>query len=279
MTTTRSLAVVLTALALLLDGLARGGALAQDTPARPPRQGRGENELVLIHGLGANASIWDDALPYLKGTFQVWTYELPGHGSTKPIADPTIVKEAEALRAYLALNDIVYPTLVGHGMGGMIALQYTLDHPADVYRLILIDAGPKQLASPQEKKRVGEALLADYDHFVASRFSIVSDDPDLVTRSVDMALRTDSTTMASLLMSSFDWDVSSRLATLSVPMLLIASQHFLPDPDNKQGYLVEYGFGGCHDLHFKRLDGVGYYAMLEAPVRVAAAILVFARRD
>ena len=69
---------------------------------RPPNlEGRGENEMVLIHGLGSNADIWDECLPFLKGTFKVWTFEMAGHGHTQPIPDPTIDKEAERLAAFL----------------------------------------------------------------------------------------------------------------------------------------------------------------------------------
>ncbi len=276
----RSLARVGAVLAVASLLAASVMAQSDDTPTRrPPREGRGEDELVLIHGLGTDTSVWDDMLPYVKGMFQVWTYELHGHGSTPPLRDPSIAAEAEALDAWLDANDIVYPVIVGHAMGGMIALQYTLDHPADVRRLILIDAGPKQIASDEEKAAVGQALIKDYDRFVATRFAMGSTRQDIVDKVVDLALRTDSTTMASLMLSSFDWDVSDRLATLSVPMLLLGSDNYLPEPGNERGYLTMYGFGKVRDLKFKRLAGVGHYAMLESPTQVAAAILVFGHPD
>ena len=112
-------------------------------PAQPLlREGRGENEVVLIHGLGADAGIWDNVLGYLGGSTQAFAYELHGHGTTRPLATPTIAAEAAALGEWLKAKDLPYPTLVGHGLGGMIALQFALDHPADVRRVILIDATP-----------------------------------------------------------------------------------------------------------------------------------------
>lgn len=243
------------------------------------REGRGENEVVLIHGLGADAGIWDNVLGYLRGSTQPFAYELHGHGKTRPLATPTIVAEAAALGEWLHEQDLPYPTLVGHGLGGMVALQFALDHPADVRRVILIDATPRQLASAEDRQELSRALLDDYDQFVASRYLMVSKDDKIAREAVDMALRTDSTSFASLLLSSFDWDVTKRLATFSVPMLVIGSENFLPEPGYENETLVSYGFGAARTLHFRKLPGTGHYLMLEQPAQLASLILVYVRQD
>jgi 3-oxoadipate enol-lactonase len=243
------------------------------------REGRGENEVVLIHGLGADPSVWDNVVGYLSGSMQVFTYELHGHGSTRPLATPTIVAEAAALGEWLRAKDLPYPTLVGHGLGGMVALQFALDHPADVRRVILIDATPRQLASPEDRKELSTALLADYDKFVATRYLMVSKDDKIARQAVDMALRTDSTTFASLLLSSFDWDVSKRLAGFPVPMLVIGSGNFLPDDGYERETLTSYGFGDARTLHFRKLPETGHYLMMEQPAQLASLILVYLREE
>ena len=112
---------------LLVVVVTGGGTLPaaiaqQDTPPDPnAREGRGENEIVLIHGLGANASVWDNVAPYLRGMLKVWIYELHGHGETPPLRAPSITTEAAALGEFLREHDLPYPTLVGHGMGALIA--------------------------------------------------------------------------------------------------------------------------------------------------------------
>lgn len=256
-------------------------AAAQPAVAGPPavREGRGENELVLIHGLGADASVWRDVAGFLMGSMRVETYELHGHGQTPPLPAPTIAAEAAALAQWLKEKDLPFPTIVGHGMGGMIALQFALDHPRDVKRLVLIDATPRQLASAADKQLVSQALLDDYDRYVASQYISVSAVDSISQRAVDMALRTDSTTLASLLLSSFGWDVSERLATFPVPMLVLGSDNFLPDPEHERETLSSYGFDQARTLHFRRLAGRGHYAMLEHPEQVASLIVVYARQD
>ncbi len=95
---------------------------------------------------------------------------MAGHGQTQPIIDPSINKEAERLAAFLEEKGITYPTLVGHALGGMVALKYTLDNPAEVSRLIVLDAAPMQLAGKDQKAAVGQELANNYDKYVYSRF-------------------------------------------------------------------------------------------------------------
>ena len=266
-----------TVLILLLSATLALPALAQDQgpPPPPPNlEGRGENELVLIHGLGSNADIWDDCLPFLKGNFKIWTFEMAGHGHTQPIADPTIEKEAERLAEFLKEEGIVYPTLVGHAMGGMVALQYTIDHPAKVSRIILLDSAPMQLAGEEQKAAVGQELASNYDQYVYSRFINMTPDKEVTERIVDTALRTDSATFISLLMSSFDFDVSDQLYSMSVPMLVVGSELMFPS-DDSQHMLEHYGFGKARWLSFKRMGGVGHFMMLEKPIYLASVLTTF----
>ncbi len=232
-------------------------------------------EMILIHGLGANASVWDGIVPFLQNTFHVRVFELAGHGLTKPVADDSITKEVDRLAEFIVAQNFDYPTLVGHGMGGMIAMQYALDHPAGVHRLIVMDSAPKQLIGPEEKAVVAEQLITNYDQFVASRYLSMSTSETVSERAIDMALRTDSATFVSLLMSSFDYDMTARLRTLSVPMLIIGSEMMFPENQSSRQLLAYYGFAEAHSLSFKRMAHTGHMMMLEQPIMTASVLLAF----
>lgn len=262
------------ALVMVLAGFAQ--AQVGDAPPPEYQEGRGEFEMVLIHGLGASNEIWGSIKPYLAGTFKVWTFELAGHGETQPIADPTIEKESARLADFLKAEGIAYPTLVGHGLGGMVALQYSLDHPADVHRLIMIDSAPKQLATQEQKVQVARAVAEQYDEFVFTRYSNMSPEPDITEEIVHMALRTHKATFTSLLLSSFDYDLTEQLRELTVPLLVIGSELLFPDPDQSKQVLHQIGFSNAPALTFKRLGRTGHYVMLERPTYTASVLLAFA---
>ena len=262
---------------------ARPTAAPADTTAPDPEpewlEGIGENELVLIHGLGADRTVWERITPYLKNQFDLHVYELHGHGQTPALENPSLENEVAALRTWIEEQGLYYPTLVGHGLGGMIAMRYTFDHPADVKRLVVIDSAPKQLATAEQKDDIARRLLEDYDRFVASRYVSISPDETVNDRAVDMALRTDSATFASLLLDSFDWDVSDEISNQSVPMLVVGSQSFLPDAGYERQYLTMYGFADARALAFKRLEGTGHYCMLEKPTYLGSVIAVWVKQS
>lgn len=232
-------------------------------------------QIILIHGLGSSASVWDQVTPILQGAFRVWLFELPGHGRTQPISQPTIDSLAKLLQDYITENEIEYPTLVGHAMGGLIAMRYTFSHPAEVDRLIVIDAAPKQLASQEQKLIVADQLMNDYDRFVASQYLELSTRQELNERILDQALRTDSATFIALLMSSFDFDLTEELPRQAVPILVVGSHALFPAPERAKERLNEIGYGKAHTISFKHMPEVGHYVMLEMPIHLASVILAF----
>ncbi|MFO7654489.1 MAG: alpha/beta hydrolase [Candidatus Krumholzibacteriia bacterium] len=252
---------------------------AAEAPAPIPREGRGENEIVLIHGLGSSAAVWDEIKPYLLGTFTVWTYELHGHGRSQPMADPTIAREAAALERFLRENDIVHPVLVGHAMGGMIAMEYAFAHPADVRRLVVIDAAPVQLATAEQKAQVARALMEDYDRFVASRYLGYSPAPEVAERILDDALRTHQQSFVSLLMSSFDYDLADEIESNPVPILVVGSEMLFSGGSDPRLLLHQMGYDRAQNIAFQAVDRTGHYIMLERPVALAGLIVAFSRTE
>jgi len=238
-------------------------------------EGRGEFEMVLVHGLGSDAAVWDDVRPYLDRTFKVWTFEMTGHGRTQPALNPTIEAEAERLGAFLEAEGIAYPTVVAHGIGGMVALRFALDNPSLCHRLILLDAVPRQLATPEQKAAAASLLAEDYNTFVAERFLQLSHDPDITDRILDTALKTHAPSYASIFMSTMDFDVTGELNGLSVPMLIVGSEMMFPSHEDSRAILEAVGFGYARSLSFKRLELAGHFVMLERPVYLASVLLAF----
>ena len=237
-------------------------------------RGRCECELVLVHGLGSSAAVWDEVVPYLRSC-EVWTYELPGHGATPPQSGLTLAAAAEDLGRFIAENDILQPSLVGHAMGGLIAMRHALDHQDEVKRLIIIDAAPRQLATPDQKLRITDGLTRDYDRFVASLYLSMSPHEEITDRLVDQALRTDSASFITLLMSSFDFDMTEELSRQIVPILVIGSALFFPDAQTVRPTLDRMGYMQARTVAFKRMGETGHFPMLERPAYLASVIQAY----
>ncbi|MDO9172693.1 MAG: alpha/beta hydrolase [bacterium] len=234
------------------------------------------SDIVLIHGLGSDASIWEGVTPRLQLGFRVWSYEMPGHGRTPPIKDATIATVADHLGRFLAEEGIHTPVLVGHGFGGLVAMTYAFDHPQQVRRLVLIDAVPRQSAPREMKVQVADQLANNYDAYLANYFGQLSQEKVIADRIVDQALRTEQITFTQLLLDSFDFDLSDELNGHDIPILVIGSGSLLPDPNLAQQFLDGYGFAGARTIAFKTMPGVGHFVMLEEPDYTASVIAAYA---
>jgi len=98
--------------------------------------------LLLIHGIGDNSTTWHTVHSKLAQRFTVIAPDLLGHGqSDKPRADYSVAAYANGMRDLLSVLDIEKVTVVGHSLGGGVAMQFAYQFPQLVDRLILVGAG------------------------------------------------------------------------------------------------------------------------------------------
>lgn len=98
--------------------------------------------ILLIHGIGDNSTTWHTVQSTLAQRFTVIAPDLLGHGrSDKPRADYSVAAYANGMRDLLSVLDIDRVTVVGHSLGGGVAMQFAYQFPQLVDRLILVGAG------------------------------------------------------------------------------------------------------------------------------------------
>src|SRR3954451_3773974 len=98
--------------------------------------------LLLLHGIGNSAQTWAGVIEKLSAAHTVLAPDLLGHGSSdKPRGDYSIAGYANGMRDLLSVLDIEQVTVVGHSLGGGIALQFAYQFPERCARLVLVGSG------------------------------------------------------------------------------------------------------------------------------------------
>lgn len=104
-------------------------------------EGTGE-AILLVHGIAGSSRTWRAVIPALARNHRVIAPDLLGHGSsTKPRSDYSLGALSVLLRDILDELGITSATIVGHSLGGGIAMQFGYQHPGYVQRLVLIASG------------------------------------------------------------------------------------------------------------------------------------------
>ncbi|MDT4912762.1 MAG: hypothetical protein QOC66_1890 [Pseudonocardiales bacterium] len=98
--------------------------------------------LLLIHGIGDSSATWRPVISALARKHTVIAPDLLGHGrSAKPRADYSVAAYANGMRDLLGVLEIDRVTLVGHSLGGGVAMQFAYQFPERTERMVLVSSG------------------------------------------------------------------------------------------------------------------------------------------
>lgn len=240
----------------------------------------GAPPVVFVHGLGGSLATWSLNLPAFAERFRVCALDLPGAGaSDKPSAGYEVASLANAVaRVMEELGaDWLPANLVGHSLGGAVALTLAERFPGRVRRLVLLDSaglGPEidgVLLGMMREEPTRAALQAELSRFFAQ--------PGFVQQALVEQLyeqRTQPGAQQALVKTAeaaFDGgtqriDLRDTLAALTVPMLVIwgAADTVLPAAHARSAELARQGrievFEGCgHCPHIERSEAFNTMAM------------------
>jgi pyruvate dehydrogenase E2 component (dihydrolipoamide acetyltransferase) len=153
----------------------------QDRTLRYLRRGEGGEPAVLIHGFGGDLNNWLFNHDALAADRTVYALDLPGHGgSSKHVESGDIGEFTETLAAFLDAIGEPAAHLVGHSLGGAVALNFALAHPGRVLSLVLI--APAGLGSEIDGDYIEGFITAGRRRDVKPHLEKLFVNPSLITR-------------------------------------------------------------------------------------------------
>jgi esterase len=114
--------------------------------------------VVLLHGLFGSGANLGALARSLRESFLVYNPDLPNHGRSGWLEKPDLPRMAETLRDWMRAEGLAHAHLVGHSLGGKVAMQVALAYPDSVESLVVADIAP--VAYPPRHDAVFAALAA-----------------------------------------------------------------------------------------------------------------------
>jgi pimeloyl-ACP methyl ester carboxylesterase len=267
--------------ALAAIGAAAPAAAARFVPRRfsVTVQGRGP-DVLLIPGLTSGRDIWRGAVAAVPG----YRYHLlqvagfagePARGNAEGAILPPLEEE---IARYIAAAGLRRPAVVGHSMGGTLAMMLAARHPALVGKVMVVDMLPQpagqfggsaadlgpladqfraMIASPGGRQLFANIMGAFSPPGVAAR-----SDPDVVARAMNELATT---------------DLRPRLPAIRAPMTVV---YAVPTPESRATLQRQFAraYAGARTARLVPVAGSGHMVMLDQPARFAAALGEFLRR-
>jgi esterase len=100
--------------------------------------------VLILHGLFGSKRNWQSIARQLSEDFQIFTLDLRNHGESGHHDDMTYQSMADDVFQFISERSLKDVSVVGHSMGGKVAMQMALQHPAIIKRLVIIDIAPVQ---------------------------------------------------------------------------------------------------------------------------------------
>lgn len=124
--------------------------------------GQGE-PIIILHGLFGTLDNWKTIATRLSEEYLVYIIDQRNHGKSPHTPDFSYKLMAEDLYAFMDDNWIQQATIIGHSMGGKVAMEFALEYPEMVNRLIVVDIAPQENEPGHEA--IFDAMLSlDIDH-------------------------------------------------------------------------------------------------------------------
>lgn len=235
--------------------------------------------VLLIHGLGADHTDWRFQIPALAAHYRVLAVDLPGFGASAALPGGSRIEDyAQALHAWLDEQGVgTLHAVIGHSMGGAVALEFALARPTRTSRLVLMNTlisfVPRRVKQHLEfwyrrlmVRLLGLPRLAELS---AWRMFPGADQGALRAAIMERGRRNRPQVYRQALAALSRWDARDRLASLTSPVLWLASER-----DYFDAQWVREGAAALAQVDLQWFEA-RHGLPMEAPEAVNAAVLTF----
>ena len=226
----------LTIAALTVACLPGAGAEASKKPAFAVEvTGKGK-PMILIPGLSSSGEVWNGTVAHFKDKYQCHVLTLAGFAGQPRIEGPFLETVRTELAAYIRSHKLGKPIIVGHSLGGFLALWLASSEPGLAGPLVIVDSLPflpavyNPAATPESSKPMAEqmraGMAAGKEAFLKqSEVSVKSmvTKPEDVATVMGWATKTDPVAAGDAMYDMFTHDLRDDIASIDSPALVLGT--------------------------------------------------------
>jgi pimeloyl-ACP methyl ester carboxylesterase len=223
--------------------------------------------MILIPGLSCPGEVWDGTVARYKDHYQLHVISLAGFAGVPRVPGPFLETARDAIAAYVRKNKLDHPIVVGHSLGGSLALDIAIHYPDLAGKLVIVDSYPMLAGimdptmTAEKAKDVSEQMRKGMEQQSQDTFErttksgmytrpMVTKDSDL-DRIIAWGLKSDRTAVTDAMSELFGQDLRAEVSKIKIPVLVMAT------------WIGYKEYGGSHDTteanlrtQYAKIDGV-----------------------
>ena len=210
--------------------------------------GKGQ-PIILIPGLSSSGETWDTTVAHYQDRFECHVLTVAGFVGVPRVAAPMLSKVRDQLADYIRAKKLNKPAIVGHSLGGFIAMDFAAKYPDLAGKLVIVDMYPFTLGlspgmTPEQAKTIAAQIRKSiagmtpeayeaYGKAGTATNNMAASGADK-QRLIAWSVSSDRTAVADALYEMFSADLRDDLARIAIPTLVLGT------------WLGNEGYGASH---------------------------------
>ena len=245
-------------------------------PFEVKKSGKGKQSLILIPGFASSGDVWNETTAKFDKDFTCYTLTMAGFAGAKPDADASFKDWEKGIATYIKNNKIEKPVIIGHSMGGGLAMAIAADYPELVGKIVIVDTLPclAALSNPNFTSRENNDCSP-----IINKFTAMTDEQFLQMQAqsiprlladtsmqdtvIGWSMKSDRKTFAKMYCDFSNTDLRETLKNIQCPSLVLLESYFAlmkPTIEAQYAHLknatYQYSTKG---LHFIMYDDKEWY--------------------
>lgn len=251
-------------------------AQTKQYPFEVLKTGKGKQSIIFIPGFASSGEVWNETKATFEKDFTCYTLTMSGFAGVKPQPNPSFENWKNEIATYIKDNKIEKPILVGHSMGGGLALAIAADYPELIGKIVVVDALPclAALSDPSFKSKENNDCTATVNQMTAMNETQFYDMqkqmmPRLLQNQskletiVGWSVKSDRNTFGQMYCDFYNTDLRAKISQIKCPSLVLLESYFInlkPAIDEQYKNLKTANFNYANKgLHFIMYDDTAWY--------------------
>lgn len=249
-------------------------------------------DIILIPGLASSREDFAAEARLLAPNYRLHLIQIAGFSGQPagPNANgPVLAPVVEQIHDYILTNHLDHPAIIGHSLGGLLAMMLAASHPNDPGKLLIVDTLPfyglvfspsatVDMLAPQAKAIHDSMLAASSESFNASSAATASmlvTDPAGLKIVQASSASSDRTVFANAMLEDLSTDLRPQLPSIAVSVTVLYPYQTAEASKAKISELYTNAFATLPNVKLTRIDDSRHFIMFDQPAAFHTAVLSF----
>lgn len=215
-------------------------AQSKSYPFEVLKTGKGKQSIIFIPGFASSGEVWNETKAAFEKDFICYTLTMAGFAGVKPQPDSSFENWKTGIADYIKDNKIEKPIVIGHSMGGGLALALASDYPELIGKIVVVDALPclAALSDTSFKSKENNDCSATVNQMTSMNETQFYDmqkqmmprllqDLSKLETVVSWSVKSDRTTFGQMYCDFFNTDLREKITDVKCPSLILLESYFI----------------------------------------------------